>query len=145
MFKHILLLTDGSSLSANSIRNGIRLARAVNARVTGVCVAPRARQLYFDSEFPGVKVDHATAAFKAQADKLLSKIADAAKEEGVPCETVQDTGDQIYEAIIRVAEVKGCDLIVMASHGRAGVGALLLGSETQKVLTHSKIPVLVYR
>jgi nucleotide-binding universal stress UspA family protein len=145
MFKHILLPTDGSSLSENSIRNGIQIAKALHARVTGVCAVLRVRQLYFDSEFPGVKTEHAAAAFKARAETYLSQVARAAKEAGVPCETVQETCDQVYEAIIRVAETKSCDLIVMASHGRAGIGALLLGSETQKVLTHSKIPVLVYR
>ena len=69
----------------------------------------------------------------------------AAQDEGVPCETLFEVSDYPFEAIIRVAEQKGCDLIMMASHGRRGVGALLLGSETQKVLTHSKVPVLVYR
>ena len=82
---------------------------------------------------------------KAQAETVLAKIAAAAEAAGVPCETVAELGDQIHETIIRMAETKNCDLIIMASHGRAGIKALLLGSETQKVLTHSKIPVLVYR
>jgi nucleotide-binding universal stress UspA family protein len=69
----------------------------------------------------------------------------AAKEAAVPCDTVQEKSDQPYAAIIEAAQARGCDLIIMASHGRAGISALLLGSETQKVLTHSKIPVLVYR
>jgi nucleotide-binding universal stress UspA family protein len=145
MFKHILLPTDGSSLSDSAVRLGIRLAQALKARVTGVSVVLKARQLSFDSEFPGVKTEHAAAAFKAQAEAFLAKIAAAAEEAGIPCETVVEVGDLIHETIIRTAETKNCDLIIMASHGRAGVKALLLGSETQKVLTHSKTPVLVYR
>jgi nucleotide-binding universal stress UspA family protein len=75
----------------------------------------------------------------------LAMLLKAATEEGVRCTTVIEVSDHPYEAIIRTAEKKGCDLILMASHGRRGVQGLLLGSETQKVLTHSRIPVLVYR
>ncbi|MCK7468053.1 MAG: universal stress protein [Desulfosudis oleivorans] len=82
---------------------------------------------------------------KMQADRNLAVLEKAAKDAGVPCETICEIGDHPYEAIIRVAEKRGCDLIMMASHGRRGVKGLLLGSETQKVLTHSLIPVLVYR
>jgi nucleotide-binding universal stress UspA family protein len=145
MFTHILLPTDGSARSEAAVRSGLRLAKALNARVTGVCVAPKVRQMYFDSEFPGVKADHAAAAFVAQAKRNLATIEAAAKEAGVPCETVQETSDHVHEAIIAIAAARTCDLIIMASHGRRGVQALLLGSETQKVLTHSTIPVLVYR
>jgi len=82
---------------------------------------------------------------KVQANRNLSVIEKAAKDAGVPCDTFCEISDYPYEMIVKVAEKRGCDLIMMASHGRRGVGALLLGSETQKVLTHSKIPVLVYR
>jgi nucleotide-binding universal stress UspA family protein len=84
------------------------------------------------------------AASRAQARKYLAMLERAAAEVGVICETVVESSDHPYEAIIRTAEIKGCDLILMASHGRRGVKALLLGSETQKLLTHSRIPVLVY-
>jgi nucleotide-binding universal stress UspA family protein len=117
----------------------------LNARVTGLCVVTGARHLSHESEFPGVKVDHAAAAFHARADTYLAKIATIAKEAGVSWEVTQVTGDHVFEAIIATVETRGCDLIVMASHGRSGTKALLLGSETQKVLTHTKIPVLVYR
>jgi nucleotide-binding universal stress UspA family protein len=82
---------------------------------------------------------------KLQANRNLSVIEKATKDADVPCETFCEISDYPYETIIRVAEQKGCDLIMMASHGRKGVKGLLLGSETQKVLTHSKIPVLGYR
>ena len=80
---------------------------------------------------------------KQHATKVLSHVAEAAQKAGVRCETVQLEHDQSYEAIIKTAEDKGCDLIVMASHGRSGISAVLLGSVTNKVLTHTKIPVLV--
>jgi nucleotide-binding universal stress UspA family protein len=79
------------------------------------------------------------------AEAYLQVILKSAQDAGVACEVVTESDDSPYEAIIRVAEQKGCDLIMMASHGRSGVKAILIGSETQKVLTHSKIPVLVYR
>jgi nucleotide-binding universal stress UspA family protein len=82
---------------------------------------------------------------KAHADRYLAVIMQAAKAADVPCEIALQTSDQPYEAIIATAKEKGCDLIMMASHGRRGVHAFILGSETQKVLTHSKIPVLVFR
>jgi nucleotide-binding universal stress UspA family protein len=90
-------------------------------------------------------LEHAAKRYKELADTYLAAIEKEAGETGVACEVFYEKNDSPYEAIIRVAEQKGCDLIMMASHGRRGVGALLLGSETQRVLTHSKIPVLVYR
>lgn len=145
MFKHILVPTDGSALSDTAIRGGIQLAKVLNARVTGLCVVTGARQLAHESDFPGVKVDHASAAFHARAETYLAQIAASAKEAGVSWENEQVAGDHVFEAIIATAEKRGCDLIVMASHGRSGTKALLIGSETRKVLTHSKIPVLVLR
>ena len=90
-------------------------------------------------------MDKAAAEGRENAKVHLAALTKGAQNEAVACNVVMETSDQPYEVIIRVAEQKGCDLIMMASHGRRGVGALLLGSETQKVLTHSKIPVLVYR
>jgi len=145
MFKHILLPTDGSSLSVLVLQKGIQFAKAINARVTGFCVVPELHYLYTDSEIPeGIRESYTVEA-QTLANKYLLALQVAATEAGVQCETVQVLGDQVYEEIIRAAEVRGCDLIIMASHGRRGVKGLLLGSETQKVLTHSKVPVLVYR
>ena len=87
----------------------------------------------------------AASAVQAEVAKNLLAVAKAAREAGVTCDTAHERSDQPYEAIIVAAQEKECDLIIMASHGRRGVQGLLLGSETQKVLTHSKIPVLVYR
>jgi len=145
MFKHILLPTDGSPLSEEAMRKGIQFAKTINARVTGFCVVPRLREYSYDSEIGPEFKKQAAAAVQADVNKNLLAIEKAAKEAGVACETAQEKSDQPYEAIIEAAKKRECDLIIMASHGRRGVGALLIGSETQKVLTHSKIPVLVYR
>jgi len=145
MFKHILLPTDGSPLSEEAMRKGIQFAKTINARVTGFCVVPKLRYYSYDSEIGPEFKKQAAAAVQADVNKNLLAIEKAAKEAGVPCETAHEKSDQPYEAIIEAAQKRECDLIIMASHGRRGVGALLIGSETQKVLTHSKIPVLVYR
>jgi nucleotide-binding universal stress UspA family protein len=145
MFKHILLPTDGSELSAASIREGVRFAKTVGAQVTGICVMPEQHPFSYETEIPMEALEQAGRRFKEAAEKYLAVIEKHAREAGVPCELVFEKNDYPYEAIIRVADEKGCDLIMMASHGRRGVGALLIGSETQKVLTHSKIPVLVFR
>ena len=145
MFKHILLPTDGSDLSAGTIKEGIRLAKSIGAKVTGLCVMPLQFALFVEMEIPTQALEKAIKRSKEVAERYLAGIEKEAKETGVACDVVYERSDYPYEAIIRVAEQKGCDLIMMASHGRRGVGALVIGSETQKVLTHSKIPVLVYR
>lgn len=143
MFKHILLPTDGSALSQLAVEKGIDFAKFINAKVTGVYVL--LREYGFESEIPLSFKSESETQYKAMAETHLSKLKKAAQEAGVTCDIVTMTSDQPYQAIVDLADSKECDLIMMASHGRRGVGALLLGSETQKVLTHSKIPVLVYR
>jgi len=145
MFSHILLPADGSPLSEAAILKGIQFAKTINAKVTGLCVLPKERYLSYDSELSGEVRKQIAERCTAQAKIVLSKIEAAAGEAGVPCDSAQEINDRPYEAIVEVAERNGCDLIIMASHGRRGVEGLVLGSETQKVLTHSKIPVLVYR
>ena len=145
MFKHILLPTDGSELSTAAIQQGIRLAKSIGAEMTALCVMPQQHPFYYETEIPLEALEQAAQRYKEQAGMFLAAVEKAAKEAGVPCGSVYEVQDSPYEAIIRTAEKKGCDLIMMASHGRRGVKALLIGSETQKVLTHSKIPVLVYR
>lgn len=145
MFKHILLPTDGSALSETAIREGVRLAKDANARITGLSVSPPFHVLAMDTEMIEDTEDQYLAASQARSRTHLAQLEREAAESGVPCRTVVDTSDHPYESIIRTAEADGCDLILMASHGRRGVKALLLGSETHKVLVHSRIPVLVYR
>ena len=145
MYKHILLPTDGSALSANAVRDGIQFAREIGARVTALTVTPP----FYPSEMsPSAMTAHAQeheAKSQETAQRALAVVEAAAKAAGVPCTLLHRVSDGPFEEIIKAAGEAGCDLIFMASHGRRGVSALLLGSETNKVLTHSKIPVLVTR
>ena len=142
MFKHLLIPTDGSELSETAIQAGVKFAKSINAKVTGFYAMPMFNMLVHG---PAGRIEDFVKDSKAHAERFLAVIMQAAKAADVPCETVSQTSDQPYEAIIATAKEKGCDLILMASNGRRGVQAFLLGSETQKVLTHSKIPVLVFR
>ncbi|MGZ5153728.1 MAG: universal stress protein [Burkholderiales bacterium] len=148
MFKHILLPTDGSKLSDRAVQRGIELAEALDARVTAVHVVPEFRMMADESFVLPTSVDLRSRyekEAKARALKMLHKIAARAQAAGVAYEGVVVVGDTPYESIIETAKKRKCDLIMMASHGRRGLSALLLGSETSKVLTHSKVPVLVVR
>ena len=145
MFKHLLLPTDGSALSKAAIERGLQLAKSMQAKVTGVYVIPQFHLLAYDAQMVADTEKQFVADCKAHADQYLAAIGRAAREAGVACDTVAATSDHPFEGIIQTAQDKGCDLVVMASHGRRGVRGLLLGSETNKVLTHNKIPVLVFR
>jgi nucleotide-binding universal stress UspA family protein len=148
MFKHILLPTDGSKLSDRAVQRGIELAEAVDARVTAVHVVLEFRMMADESFVLPTSVDLKSRyekEAKARALKMLDKIAARAQAAGVAYEGVVVVGETPYERIIETARKRKCDLIMMASHGRRGLSALLLGSETSKVLTHSKVPVLVVR
>ncbi len=145
MFKHLLLPTDGSPLSEATIQKGVQFAASINARVTGFYVMPEFRVVTYRTEMLEDTREEFFRHCRAQAEQFLGVIENAAKAAGVACDTDSATSDHPYEAIIQAAEQKGCDLIMMASHGRKGLKGLLLGSETHKVLIHSKIPVLVYR
>ena len=147
MYKHILLPTDGSPLSARAVAAGVKLAKAVGARVTGVFGAPAPPRLVY-ARFGRVgylTLEPRAALIERAAARYLGVIEKAAKSAGVPCECVRITSDFPADVILQTATKRRCDLIVMASHGRRGLSAVLLGSETQKVLTHAKLPVLVYR
>lgn len=147
MFKHILVPTDGSELSQKTAQRAVSFAKEAGARIT---------VFFAKSEYPvtyygeGALIDPTTPEkfaemMDAQADQIMGEVEKLCAESGVPCSRLTLTSDVPYQAIIEAAERSGCDLIFMASHGRRGFAALLLGSETHKVLTHSKIPVLVYR
>lgn len=148
MYKHILLPTDGSKLSERAVQRGLELAKVLGARVTTVHVIPEFRMMADESFVLPTSADlkrRYDKEAKARAQKMLDKIGERAKEAGVKYESVAVTGDVPYAHIIEAAKKHKCDLIMMASHGRRGLSGLLLGSETAKVLTHSKIPVLVVR
>jgi len=147
MYKHILIPTDGSDLSRAAAVNGVKLAKALGAKVTAFFAAPAATPVVFKGILPvgyTTPNEHAEIIEKAAA-KYLGVIEKACAAAGVPCQSVHVTNEFAAEAIMEAAKKRKCDLIFMASHGRRGLSGVLLGSETQKVLTHSKIPVLVYR
>jgi nucleotide-binding universal stress UspA family protein len=140
MYKNILLPTDGSELSEMAIRSGVRLAKSLNAKVTGLYVIVEsqvAAGIGKSMRDEGARTETAKA--------YLDLINREAKQHGVAHESFYVVGTSPSEEIIRAAGTKGCDLIFMASHGRRGIAGMLPGSETMHVLTHCRIPVLVYR
>jgi nucleotide-binding universal stress UspA family protein len=145
MFKHILIPTDGSDLSRKAVLYGMRLAKLAHAKVTAIAIRPPYAVTSMDVVGVVGSEEEYNAETRQLADRALTQVAMAGEAEGVAVETLQEIHDQPYRAIIDCARANTCDLIVMASHGRRGMSALLIGSETTKVLTHSKIPVLVYR
>jgi len=149
VFKHILIPTDGSKLAARGAKAGIRLAKALGAKVTGLYVIfPYVPPVYGEAALyyvPGISVQESKKLFEKQAKKALAAIEIEARAARVRCSTQSVTRDQPWKAILRAARARKCDLIVMASHGRGGIGGLILGSETTHVLANSRIPVLVVR
>jgi nucleotide-binding universal stress UspA family protein len=147
MFKHILVPTDGSPLSADTVKRAIGFAKEISAKVTFLFAKPDYPVAFYGE---GALIDPTTPEKFAemaehQAREILANCELLARDQGVSAASVSITNDIPYEAIIDAADANDCDLIFMASHGRRGLSGLLLGSETQKVLTHSSIPVLVYR
>ena len=147
MYRRILIATDGSDLSNRAIKEGVALARHLGAELVAVyavsnyvppveAIAP----IYY---LP--TLDEYQARAKQEAEAVLETVASAAEQAGVPCETEWALNDDPYRLILDIAEQRACDLVVMASHGRRGLSGLILGSETTRVLTHSKVPVLVVR
>jgi len=145
MFKHILIPTDGSSLSRTAVERGLDMAKAMDARVTVLHVQIPFHVFAADTAAVTDTRPQYEHHARVKAKEITDAVEAAAAKMGVNRRVAFATAEHPYEEIIRTAGEEGCDLIVMASHGRKGVKALLLGSETQKVLTHSSIPVLVYR
>lgn len=147
MYRHLLVPIDDSDLSIGVVGNAVGLARALGARITFFhAVADPARSVASDAELLRLTAhDDYDYAYTGKARELLAKAEAAAHALGVPCSSLQRPGDKPSTAIVEAARASGCDLIFMASHGRRGIEAMIIGSETQKVLTHSKVPVLVWR
>jgi nucleotide-binding universal stress UspA family protein len=145
MYRHILLPTDGSPASARAVESGIALAKTCGARATAMVAIDSFQTFGLAPDQFGLSEPQYTARARAHAQQVLDSIAAQAKAAGVPCDTVMREADQTHQAIIEAATAAGCDLIVMGSHGRRGMAALVLGSVAQKVLTHSALPVLVTR
>ena len=146
MFKNILIPTDGSELSQRAVRMAIALAKLHQARIVGIHVIPDYHLLIaYEGAFDPVTEERIEEEARVRAGSYLEFIDKACAEAGVECETVCETSDHPYDAILKIAEARKCDLILLHSHGRKGLAAVLLGSETRKVLTYSKIPVMVVR
>ena len=145
MFQHLLVPTDGSALSRGTAQQAVRFAKSIDAKITAFHAMHELRLL---ANHPGLTPETRNSFVeqaRAHADELLAFVKQTAQAEGVACQTVMVSSDHPHEAILRAALDRDCDLIFMASHGRRGIEGLLVGSETQKVMTHSKIPVLVWR
>jgi nucleotide-binding universal stress UspA family protein len=151
MFRHLLVPTDGSDLAEGTIQRAVELARQLGARISFV----HARQngwlrpevgFYGDPlAFDPAMAERFSRAAEDYSLAVLARARVLAEQAGVPCTTIAAANPLIYAAIVETAASQGCDLIVMASHGRRGLAGLLLGSETQRVLVHSALPVLVDR
>jgi nucleotide-binding universal stress UspA family protein len=145
MFKHILVPTDGSQFSQDTVSRAVSFAKEAGARITAFNAMREvpynlgAKEVHMPSRTEEIERE------EKEAQEILSFVENLCQEAGVPCAKLTLTNNVVYEAIIEAATQSGCDLIFMASHGRRGLSALLLGSETNKVLTHTKIPVLVFR
>ena len=149
MFTHALFATDGSELSSQAATTAIHVAKALGAKMTAMNAVHPFHAVFENEGFimpnmPELKERFEDEA-RAHAEKILHEIKKAASEAGVQCFSAVVVGDIPYKAIIEQAGKSKCDVIMMASHGRRGLQSMLLGSETQQVLTHSKIPVLVLR
>ena len=146
MYRHILIPTDGSELAEHAVTSGLSLAKSLGAKVSVIIVEEPFDWLGVSEskaqQALGELAKH-TEQIKKHAASVLNRVADAAKQAGVSCDTIQMENEQPYKAIIATAADRGCDLIVMASHGRSGLSAIVLGSVTNKVLTHTKTPGLV--
>lgn len=147
MYKHILVPTDGSELSQHASQKAIEFAKSIGAQITFLYVQP---------DFPRPIVGEGALiapegreefqrGTEMQADRILEAAVSLAKEHGLVAKSHTEVSDSPHEVIINNADFYDCDLIFMASHGRRGLAGLLIGSETHKVLTHCKVPVLVYR
>jgi nucleotide-binding universal stress UspA family protein len=147
MYKRILVPTDGSALSKKAVKSAVDLATALGAELVALHVVPRYPRSYFEggSTDDPAEIARVEQQWEAQGQALAEEVRTAAARVGVKAKAVTVRSDLVAEAILAAADKHHCDLVVMASHGRKGLKRLLLGSETQHVLTHGNIPVLVLR
>jgi nucleotide-binding universal stress UspA family protein len=146
MFKHILIPTDGSDLAEKAVKAGVDFAKSIGAKVTGFCAIEEFPLMYGEyGAYEFLSPEEWRASEEKWAKDNLDTVAAYARTAQVPHEAHFARGRSVHEAVIKAAQDHGCDMIFIASHGRRGLAGLLLGSETMKVLTHCKIPVLVYR
>jgi nucleotide-binding universal stress UspA family protein len=145
MFKRILLPTDGSQQSERAILAGVAFAKELGAEVVGLTVVPKFHTFTYKAEMVEDTSDEFAVDSAKRAVTYLEFIRGAAREAGVECTAEQVVSDDPWKVIVDTAVNRQCDLIAMGSHGRRGIAGVLLGSQTQKVLVHSKVPVLIFR
>ncbi len=146
MYKHLLVPTDGSELSQAAVRQAAQLARSLDASVTVLYVQPQCPKPLGGEAFTmGPFQEEFLRDSASMANEMLTQARAVIEKANVRCKCCTATSDQPWQVIISTAKSEACDLILMASHGRSGLTGLLIGSQTQKVLTHCKVPVLVCR
>jgi nucleotide-binding universal stress UspA family protein len=147
MYKNILLPIDGSDLSRKAMSQAIDLAKSIGAKIVGFHVTPEYKFHYYAEYIPAdfKRLEEIEERAKEVARDYLQEVSKACKSAGVACTTDQTSSDFPADAIVHAAAQHRCDLIAMATHGRSGVTRLMLGSETQKVIAHANVPVLVLR
>jgi nucleotide-binding universal stress UspA family protein len=145
MYKHILIATDGSELAGKAVAAGFALARALNAQVTAVTVTEPWTALVSGEAMIAFPVEDYEKTANENAARILAGVSALARKADISCATVHAKDQYPADGILDTAKKSGCDLIVMASHGRRGLGRLLLGSQAVNVLTHSSLPVLICR
>lgn len=150
MYKHLLIPTDGSELSARAVEKGVELANSLGASVTFIYVQPEYPLPIGGIGAEGLLITHATReeftkSAHLLAERILGEALETARKAGAQADSETSISDNPFQVIVKMAQDKGCDLIFMASHGRKGLAGILIGSETHKVVTHSTVPVLVYR
>ena len=144
MYKHILIATDGSELAGKAVTAGLALAKQLNANVTAVTATEPWTAMVTGEAALAFPVEEYEKSAAEDAARILGEVSTTAKAQGVQCETVR-VSDFAAEGIIETAKARGCDLIVMSSHGRRGLARMLLGSQAMRVLTLSTVPVLICR
>ena len=147
MYRKLLVATDGSTLSKKAVRSAIDLASAVDAELVALYVVPRYPVSYFEGgvTIPQQEVARIEEQWMQKGQAVVDAVRDAAQAAGIKAKAIVSRSDLVAEAILGAVKKNKCDLVVMASHGRKGIKRILLGSETQHVLTHSSVPVLVLR
>lgn len=147
MYRKLLVATDGSTLSKKAVRSAIDLAGALGAELVALYVVPRYPVSYFEGgvTIPAQEVSRIEQQWADKGQSIVDDVRKAAEAAGVKAKAVVSRSDLVAESILAAVKKNKCDLVVMASHGRKGLKRILLGSETQQVLTHSNVPVLVLR
>ena len=145
MYRHLLIAVDGSLLSESAFKRALIFAKEMGATITLIRAIPEDHLLVYQAEMLGTTQTHHTDQARKNAQGYLDGLEMEARHALVPCNSVVVVNDHPHEAIVEAGKTQGCDLIIMGSHGRHGMTGFLLGSETQRVLARTKLPVLVYR